>query len=1665
MPDFEKAITSFGQLIGLLNADGSIVFEWFGSPEQKTLDSMRAHHEFLGALIRALLSDQYPAGTTDQDFSDGFQWDPLNIADKVGIGPVWNKGTNDLALALGARVTIPVSGKQEAFALLIRMLDIQHAGAKSDFGKIDLIFPAPDFLSALSLEADLTVPKVSATVANNAPSSRTISSDKPAAVLPWDCARIALFILESWIHKQAQGAGGADNFFTRTDKHLFPMFGEPAGAIQAFPLFGESNMGTPPNFDPWRQSVLTTSGDAAGALAFLWHLRALLTGNESPSFIGGSFYLPLVGGAAGGHPPSKASDVIAGATYPPSPDAAGAWVAIVDPSGTVRLEIELRDGKGKSCSIPLAEYKSGTFSRPAPDIASISTFLASATLSAIAPDSHISAKGSGTNWTITVFNPAPPSKTGIGGFDGPYQVDLVINGSAPIVVQVSLSPTLQLTLPPDLSPPTVTQLMVSTVQAILSLVSSDPTLSGIATAAGTLLEAAIKKTAPDIVPLLKAIGKIMGNEAQISAGPVTLAFDFTNLAIKPGFSLGPINESLGDLAISIGKLDASLGFGLKSSQVIQEVSIGFTDLRIGATKDGAFTGLIGTLIPDMKKAPGFLLTFDWTPKGISLTGGGKIPVQMSFGPLAISAFSIDIRKTSLSIGIDLSFQLSAITVVPYELGLQFNFDGSGIKPFLHGLGVSFDGGGITLAGMFAHTDSGDYVGGAVVGVEDMFQLSAIGGYRQLNDGAASMFIFASLVAPLGGPPYFFITGIAGGFGYSRMLPDFQLMDQHPFIKVMNGELPISGSTANALDTLSKQFLAKEGDYWIAAGIQFLSFGFINGKLLVAVAFGHDFSFNLLGIASFGIDPIAYFEIDLLVTIDQEKALVIAGVSPNSYLISKDIFSLHGQFGLGVWHSGDHAADFVLSIGGYHPSFTKPEWYPALDRVGVTATVYGFVHVNIDCFFACTPQALMAGAQVSLWASFAGISAGLDVYVDVFIKWDPFFIQADLGVTVWFEFMGRHEIGVDLEVHTPPFGGTATIHLFIVSFDVSFGTQLDSMPTAKLFEFVRDRLNVPAKAAGNGDGASLAIFSTDTAAGLVSVFFLQGATPDEDQAKSNKQLGVNSPVHVSSEFVFSVRTHLPLPVGAPVGPMMTSADINLPLCGLSGLATTLKIQAPRIDDAGTSALTRHFPASNFGDAFQDVQAQDSKSAVAEISGKDARIELMDGVRFAYKAKAHPETPPAMTGPNVESSGDEGKDYPLPLSAPATITGPVVVGPKSGFTFSGSVAKMQIAPRSMPRPTAGRLQEIALPQPVQAAPRALSVNTAVADLKHEIRTAPASTIVAAPPAGTPVIAPPPSPGRRAELFPISLRVVPAHAATAAATTGTVVAPGVAGGIKAVVLPGVQPAANIIRNVLTPAAGVITAFKGAVSVASGQALHVNLAGGLARGGSLALAGSQTVRAIFLTAFGEPVGDVRTSGNATVPLPRRARRVVLMGEGNSPAVLNSNIGIEKDTVLLALDPRSFAAHGCVLHSNTRVDFLVHALDSFTGTQVLRSVTNFRIQFPPAAKGSTLVLSAEPVVPNPAAAPGQVRWRANATLGSLNTVIGPDRVAFVMSVESPQNWALDVDLGTDWRIAGAVVSQQAVADMAEYLRTHGDWDLVDDRLSLPAAPVTTTINMEIANG
>jgi len=1098
VPEFQLALLSLGYLTGIFDPDdGKLRFEWVTDPLGHSLTAMQDNRVHLGSMFQALLDR--PRGAA-QSFSDGHSWEPLNIGDAVEIGLVWNDAGDPLALSLGGKATFGAA--QSGLTIRGRLVDIADSGPTVRLGQLEFSgdLPVPEFLDKATVAGSLTpvVVELHAFDAQGREALVTPSSAAPA----WDAARLAVFVLRAWVHSRA-----GETVFKRVDEHLFPMLGDTSapGQIKPFPLV-DAHWGQEPSFTEWKDSVLNPS-DQSGAIGFLWHLRALLTGNEDPKFFEGSWYFALEG------PPLEVS----GPDFTPHEGemGPGAYVGIQSDGGLCTLVLHLLDGDD-ALTIALAQHKPGQaeLTRPDIDADAIQGFLEA---SGGAFDGVVEL--SGTRVTLT-----PLALPGAGDFVPALELP---DGVGPVRLTV-LSPALEIALPPSGDP---NRLLTDAVAWLLDAVPSSQAPDDVLAVARSMWDQ-VRGAVPGgdeasphglVLALVDALVDV--------PGPLTIAASDTSLEV--GLDLGPIAPGQLQLPLHIGRLAVAATFDLDPSPELDGLRVEVTDLRLGDDA-GAATGLAATLIPDMRGVPGFHLLADWhSDTGLSLEGGGKVPVQQQIGPVQLRALLVEIDGSeSLSLGLDLSLELGGVRVSAFELGLRLDFEEGRLAAFLHGLGVGFDSGGVRLVGMFAEVGKpgstvSDYAGAAVVSITGLFELAAIGGYTRLGDGSSSMFIFASLVAPLGGPPWCFITGIAGGFGYNRALPPAGLLAEHPFLKVMNGEIELEGEGAEQLAALGEHFAAQPDQHWIAAGIQFTSFGFIDGKLVVAVGLGHEFSLHVLGEAGFGLSPLARFDLAFESTADKELLLVKAAAKPSSYIIHPDISSLRGEFGLAVWHSGTHAGDFVLSIGGYHPSFVRPQHYPDIRRVEVNAIVWGWVRLSAECFFACSPQALMAGAKVTLSGEFEGIAAGLDVYVDVFMTWDPFFLLARMSVAVWFEFFGRHEVEVALEIHTPPFGGLATIDILGLSFDVEFGERLAAPPAPRLHELIRDTLEVPATSWA-GVGAKVARFSSDDVAGLFAVLVDHGRTRGGMPAQSSAQEGLANPaIMIDSEFGISVRTKLPL----------------------------------------------------------------------------------------------------------------------------------------------------------------------------------------------------------------------------------------------------------------------------------------------------------------------------------------------------------------------------------------------------------------------------------------------------------------------------------------------------------------------------------------------------------
>ncbi len=116
--------------------------------------------------------------------------------------------------------------------------------------------------------------------------------------------------------------------------------------------------------------------------------------------------------------------------------------------------------------------------------------------------------------------------------------------------------------------------------------------------------------------------------------------------------------------------------------------------------------------------------------------------------------------------------------------------------------------------------------------------------------------------------------------------------------------------------------------------------------------------------------------------------------------------------------------FLLSVGGYHPSFHPPSTVPAamhdLRRMSASIVIASVVTVTVEAYFAVTSNTVQFGASVNLEAS---VEVWPTTYTargwfefDVLLIFSPFRIVADMAAGVGIYAGGKELMGVDLAAH-------------------------------------------------------------------------------------------------------------------------------------------------------------------------------------------------------------------------------------------------------------------------------------------------------------------------------------------------------------------------------------------------------------------------------------------------------------------------------------------------------------------------------------------------------------------------------------------------------------------------------------------------------------------------
>ena len=559
------------------------------------------------------------------------------------------------------------------------------------------------------------------------------------------------------------------------------------------------------------------------------------------------------------------------------------------------------------------------------------------------------------------------------------------------------------------------------------------------------------------------------------------------LGLRLGKTSGPLLDA--GLTIESVALHAYAAIGA-SGVTGGGVQLQFANLAVSTGSAGGSNGIAqgvmrdtGPTPPEPKFSPALAVQkHAGSDVAVTLRAGDPpgpwwIAIQQGFGPLYLEQVGFDARMLPngklerVSVLMDGSVSMFGLTCAVDDLQVTYFvadgdfLDANNWKIDLAGLAVAADIGGVSIAGGLLKQESTNALGqkqteylGMLLGRFAVYGLTIYGGYGEGVDDQGrkftAFFAIGAVNGPIGGPPAFFLTGIGGGLGINRKLiipTDLSTFGDYPLIQALD----IAASPSDPMQQLRElagYFPMSKGTFWFAAGLSFNSFALVDGIAVVGVQIGDGLDINLLGLARMALPrpqmALVSIEVALVVRFSSsEGVLWVQGqLTDNSWLLYPDI-RLTGGFAYVIWFGGERRGEFVLTLGGYHPDFSRPG-YPQVPRLGLRWSIGSNIVIKAGSYFALTSEALMAGGDFEGSASFGPAWAEVRFGAHGIVYFDPFSYQVNAycriaaGVTIdtWIfgEVTFSISIGARIDVRGPEFRGSVTFEVGPIELTFDFG---------------------------------------------------------------------------------------------------------------------------------------------------------------------------------------------------------------------------------------------------------------------------------------------------------------------------------------------------------------------------------------------------------------------------------------------------------------------------------------------------------------------------------------------------------------------------------------------------------------------------------------------------
>jgi hypothetical protein len=524
--------------------------------------------------------------------------------------------------------------------------------------------------------------------------------------------------------------------------------------------------------------------------------------------------------------------------------------------------------------------------------------------------------------------------------------------------------------------------------------------------------------------------------------------------------------------LELGRLGVETGLRFDGGGVVPSfrLELGAGLVRISLSDADGF---IGTILGGVELESTFDLAAGLRAQGGLYFEGSatleiQLPSHLDLGPVEVSAFtiSVGIDGGSFPVGLaaDIKAELGPLVAVVQQIGLSVVFelvDGNAgnagpvdvslaFKPPV-GVGLSLDA-GVVRGGGFLRIDvpRGEYAGMLELSILDVVSVTAVGIITTKFPDGSSGFSFLAIISVEFNPGIqlgfgFTLVGVGGLVGLNRsvVLDALAAGARSGSIDTILFPRDVVANATRIINDL-RAFFPPERDVFLIGPMAKLGWGTptlislslgviieipgnvaIVGKLTVAIP-DEDAALIIIQVAFVGA-----------IEFDTKRVWFMA------VLYDSRVIFMTLEGGLGVLAAFGDDPNFVVTVGGFHPTYNPPALpFGDVPRITINILNTPVAKVIVKAYFAVTSNTVQFGASAELYFGISIASIEGHLGFDALFQFSPFYFTITISASLSVKLFGFGLFSVrfrgTLEGTSPwHIEGTGSISLLFWDVDVDF----------------------------------------------------------------------------------------------------------------------------------------------------------------------------------------------------------------------------------------------------------------------------------------------------------------------------------------------------------------------------------------------------------------------------------------------------------------------------------------------------------------------------------------------------------------------------------------------------------------------------------------------------